>query len=638
MNPQTKPSSTRINILDLEQSVYQQNVQAAGTLLLNILNYAEQTGGMTIVGGKNESDSEFLVEYTRLASAITAFFAHPNLILPFEGFQSLARLKKHLLTIFEASGFRGTEHLLALTGNQVGTENADNQFVIKGEQQLMKFLLFYSFDSAIDMDFTTLLKQASKYTIPVYFSLASEECLLSQVACEKRDKFLEFGPLLEDIALQEDWMLARLSNLWMDCSYSNSQTKHDIKKHLNIALQKWMINKGIKLPPLPTKRPKPERPTILVALERFTSIHAMFRSYAPSIKQLQAQFKLVLVATPNTIDAESQTLFEQVIEIKDSSEIKKLLDEVLALKPDMLYFPSLGMSDWTLLLANLRLAPIQWMTLGHPATSHSPFIDYCLMQEGIYSAEVDCFSEKVILMDNAAASQMIAPQGTVACLPDIRQHPSPLRIAITSSPLKLNAAFMAVCQQISQQSEKALEFHFFLNRHGIVFQKVKQRVYKWLPNAKLHPAADYNTYITNLNQCDIHLSPFPFGGTNSNIDSMKQGIPIVALEGHEPHARTDSLLLRLSNLPEWLRTHSQEEYIQAALRLITNDDERIAISEALLTLDFAKLFLDHEYHHHDKVFGKTVAWLYQFHETIQKEGKKVWTMESQQKLPYNTNN
>ena len=44
------------------------------------------------------------------------------------------------------------------------------------------------------------------------------------------------------------------------------------------------------------------------------------------------------------------------------------------------------------------------------------------------------------------------------------------------------------------------------------------------PDGKLdavHPRVDYNTYIGNLNQCDLHLSCFPFGGAASTIDVKK---------------------------------------------------------------------------------------------------------------------
>ena len=87
---------------------------------------------------------------------------------------------------------------------------------------------------------------------------------------------------------------------------------------------------------------------------------------------------------------------------------------------------------------------------------------------------------------------------------------------------------------------------------GMPYQKLKQALRDWIPDATVYESTDYNTYIANLNKCDIHLSPFPFSGTNSNVDSMQHGIPIVTLEGDEPHGRLDLPFFVMSNLPEWL--------------------------------------------------------------------------------------
>lgn len=628
---QDTPNS-EIDIQDIERLTYQQKYDDAFKLIVQLLDKAEEKGGIQIHKNTDlDSEDYFLKQYTRLAGALTSFFGHPKVQLPPKSFHLLSVHKKHILGIFQLSGFRGTDHLLALIGEQGNKKGAKSDFSIQSEHQLIKFLLFYSIYSEADIDFAPLLQAFPELTLSAYLNIACEECVLTSTARAKRDRLLELGPLLENIPL-DDNALTRLSNLWMYCSYAHYQNKHDIKKHLNVVMQKWLAGKGVKIPTLPPKRIKTTRPVLLIPSERFTSSHAMYRCYAPAIQQLRDKFQLVVMSEPSKMDDISKQLFDEVIEVKfKPANIKQWVGKVVKIKPDIIYYPSLGMGVWTLLLANLRLAPIQMMTLGHPATSHSPVIDYVLAREIVYSHEVHCFSETVILMDTASVMH-IPPQKAATIPPQIRSHPSPVRLAITSTALKLNASFMDTCRQIVQQSQKPLEFHFFPSELGMLYHRVKQRIHDWLPEAKVYPYADYNAYMANLNQCDIHLSPFPFGGTNSNIDSMKQGLPIVALEGHEPHARTDSIFFELSNLPNWLLTHTEEEYMAAALRLIHNDEERVAIGESLLTQDFENIFRDHDFCNHEKVFSKTVEWLYQHHEKIQKEGRKVWTSEAQEEL------
>ncbi len=609
-----------ISVKQIEKLVYQHNIDEASSAIVKLLEIAELKGGLQL-----EAKEDFLNEYTCLASAFTAFFANPKVLLSPEGFQAFIKYKKHILGVFELSGFGGTDHLLSL----VSTQDEGAKFSIKGEQQLMKFLLLYSLSSEIDIDFAILLQKAPKLVLPAYISLIGEEGVLTHSATERRDKLFQMGPLLENAPLDDDSILTRLSNLWMFCSYTELKTKHDIKYHLNINLQKFLNKSGITAPPLPFPRKIKKRPVIIIPSERFTSTHAMYRCYAPSIQQLREKFELVCIAEGKSVDENSKQLFDKVIafDLKDTV-MKKLIGKIIKLKPDMIYFPSLGMSQWALLLANLRLAPIQFMTLGHPATSKSKFIDYALMREIIFSTKEDCFSEKVVLLDTESVMH-IPTHKSIKIPPNIRKNPEVIKLAITSTVLKLNANFMAVCKEILSGSKRSIEFNFFPSEQGMSYQKIVQRIHNWIPNAKVYPTATYDDYITILNDCDIHLSPFPFGGSNSNIDSMQQGIPIVALEGNEPHSRSDAVFLTLSNLPSWLLTQSKKEYVTAALRLIHNEDERIAISEALLAQDLENIFRDHEFNNHEATFGRTVDWLYNNHETLQQDGRKVWTLEEQ---------
>jgi hypothetical protein len=624
-------AASPISIREIEYLVHQQNFEAAGMKLFTLLEFAEQQGGI-LLEGQGEGEQDSITAYTRLASAITALFANPKMTLSLVGFQKLALFQKHLLGIFRLSGFRGTDHLASLIATPAG---GGAQFTLQGEQQLMKFLLFYSLDSQIEIDFERFLKDVPKLAMPVYLSLLGEECMLTRTACQRRDRLLELGPLLENIPLEDQGQLSRLANLWMYCSYSESKSKHAIKAHLNVVIQKYLRKLGVQTPSLPPTRSKKDRPVILIPSEWFTSGHAMYRCFAPAIRQLKERFKLVLMSAANRMDNESKTLFDEVIEVDPANvQARKLVGQVIKVKPDMIYFPSLGMADWTLLLANLRLSPIQFMSLGHPGTSNSPFLDYVFVPESGFSPRVDCFSEKVVLLDTADYNQMIAPSGAITVTPDIRKAPSTIRLAVTSWSLKLNPSFLAVCQKIRDASPKPVEFHFFPSAMGMSYQKLKQALRDWIPDATVYESTDYNTYIANLNKCDIHLSPFPFSGTNSNVDSMQHGIPIVTLEGDEPHGRLDLPFFVMSNLPEWLWTHSEEEYLEAALRLIRNDEERVAIGQALLEQDFERNFRDHEFHHHEKALFNAVQWLYENHEAIQLDGRKVWAVKDQtQPLP-----
>src|SRR5690606_19642289 len=116
---------------------------------------------------------------------------------------------------------------------------------------------------------------------------------------------------------------------------------------------------------------------VVVASEKYKSNHAVYRCYHSRIQSLRDHYELILVTAPGDYDETSAKDFDQVVEIVDGvPNIADTAKEVARLEPDMIFFPSLGMAKWTILLANLRIARYQVMAYGHPASAFSQHIDF----------------------------------------------------------------------------------------------------------------------------------------------------------------------------------------------------------------------------------------------------------------------
>lgn len=609
-----------------EELTYSRQYKPAASALLRLLDQFRQGGGM---GKDEEDDCVALGAYTRMAAAITSLLGDPTFNLTVLGYQALCALHPQLSGIFRASAFGNADHIFRIVNAIKAEPDGGVTVSIQGEKQLMKLLLAYSIYSSLDLDFAAILSRAPDTALPAYLGALSQREVLSPQAHQNRQKLLDMAPLIDGATLSDDLLLP-LAMAWMMCSYAEGQTKHDIKQHLNLLLQKWLAQKKVHGPDLPFTRSKENRPTLLVAAERFGSLHAMFRCYAVFIRQLRQKFRLVLMCEPHHMDEVSQSLFDQVVPVEfRPAEVRKLVGSVIKLNPAMIYYPSLGMSTWTILLANLRLAPIQFATLGHPATTRSPFIDYMIMGAAAYES-ADCFSEKVILLRNVGALYETY-RDAVPIAPEIRHNPAPLKIAAMGRSFKISVPFLALCRRLVEKSGRVLELHFFPNETGLTHHQVKRLISAWLPGARIHAGTNYANYIENLNRCDICLGTFPFGNANGAVDSLRQGIPMVTLEGREPHARTEARVMRSVGIPEWLVTHDVEEYETAALRLIQNDDERVEISDMLVRNVDQALFSD-EHNAHPDDFLDTVWWLYEHHELIQQDGRKVWMPDSREEM------
>ena len=115
---------------------------------------------------------------------------------------------------------------------------------------------------------------------------------------------------------------------------------------------------------------------MLIPLERFHSHHAMYRCWAPSIRDLRRHFDLVGMVREEDIDKPGQEEFDRVITIPSEMPLATIVKLAQEVEPNFIFYPSIGMSHWTIMMAGLRIAPIQVMAHGHPATSMWPTIDY----------------------------------------------------------------------------------------------------------------------------------------------------------------------------------------------------------------------------------------------------------------------
>src|SRR5690606_24788807 len=208
-----------------------------------------------------------------------------------------------------------------------------------------------------------------------------------------------------DGAAFEQPMLSWLCIAWMHCSYATIPQRTLGKKTLNRMLVAWMEAIGLKQQPLLTAEKKTAKPVLLIVNEYFQTGHAMYRCYAPTIDALRAHFYLVGLTPKRNCDENSIKLFDEhhYIEWSDYADasIKGTVDSIRKINPHAIYYPSIGMGITSILLANLRLAPCQFMSLGHPASSHSDVIDYCLLEDQ-FLADRSQFSEKLFALEENA--------------------------------------------------------------------------------------------------------------------------------------------------------------------------------------------------------------------------------------------
>ena len=609
-----------------ERAVYARQYETAGQLLLALLNRVNLVFGVS--GYKvSESDEHYL--YTRIAAAMIALFADEGFTLQPSGFTALALRQAMISALLECSGFGGSDHLLRLLGTRrPGSPEVLNFPTLQAQ---LKLLLAFSLDSGIDLDLAPIFRQDPVLLLPAWLGMTGRTEVLTDSARRRHEQLLRLGPLFENVESGIE-MLTSLSTVWMNCMYGTAQDRHAVKRPLNV-LARRMLGPGLagECAPDRPRRPLADRPVMLLPLEHFRVPHVNYRTYAAMIRRLRERFVLVAAAGKDDLDETTAALFDRVVMIEPPGErgFGPMIEALAGVGADIVFYPTLGIQWWWIPVCNFRLAPIQAMTIGVPATSHSAAMDYVVVEES-WPGEPECYSET--LVHTRAGSTRFQPR-------DVGKHSrladsgtaGTLHIAVSALVTKLNAAFLDTCREIDRRSSVPLEWHFFAGMTGLHHALTRRQIRDWLPAAEIHGYLEYPEFTAALAGCDLHLSTFPFGGTNSNLDSMQLGIPMVTLRGPEAHSQIDTGMLRRAGLPDWLSTDTPEAYVETALRLIGAPKERAKLRRQLLALDVDKEFSESGAKGRDD-FVDAFCWLYENHEALRRDGRKCWTTAARKGL------
>jgi len=608
-----------VSLEELERQVYSGDYNAAVATLFAIFHGLEAET-MSLTEGEDGSvvsDENITQTYCRMAAAIAAMLCDPRFFLDDKGFETMVVHKRNIAILFSATPFQTMGHIMPL----VGDRDANGDVTFGSQSALLKML----FACTVDVDVPHLQQIMEKTPLQTrvifWLSMLDRPFLLTEEGEQRRNQLFELGHLVEQGVLPHI-LFARLINVWMYSSYYNLDSKHDVKLSLNRILRNSVRKIGIKQPPLAPRIRKVGKPVLAVLVERFNSEHAMYRCYAWAVQQLGEFFTLIMVGDETKMDEKSMEMFDEVVSFPFTTPLPKIIGKLVKLQPDVIYYPSLGMDLWTVVAAQLRLAPIQLMTPGHPATSMSEHIDYIVTTEQMIG-DPDCFSETVVLTDREAFAYTKHPGYIEVPRKERDAEPSQIKIAVPCSSYKLNSEFLQCCEDIARRSSKNVEFHFFPNTVEISLLALKSRLEKLLP-CVVHAPCDYVTYLERISQCDLQLSAFPFGNTNGYMDGLFCGLPIVSMDGREIHSLADNVMGRMAGLPKYCLTDSKEGYMDGVLRLVENDVERFAISEKLLATDLQEIFFNIG---ESNDFCNAVRWMYNNHEEIQDRNRKCWSIE-----------
>lgn len=568
--------------------------------------------------------------WARAASAASALLADRQLRLAPQWRQHILAHNRWLTALLAATPLHNADHVLRAMNVAQRPEDL-TQFEVDPDD-LLKFCLVFSPESEVALNVDALWRHDPELAVGLCMVLLSARFLATYTAHSKREQILPWlTERLQQVQDIEQLPLAVLHDLYMHCSYADRPDKHAVKRSINQLIRRKLLNVGFvdsvfelsssgsaqyagestqetviypqattSAKPAPAMRSraqssadgakrgnlehKRKRPVLLVVLEWFTSSHSIFRTHSKTLAAARERFEVVGMSQPAMVDATSRGIFDVWLPLPAEQpllmRLGQIQEEARRRRIDVLYMPSVGMDPLTIWLSNLRVAPLQVMGLGHPATAHAHALDYVVVEDD-YVGDPACFSESLIRLppDGMPYRPSAAMAGHQPRLRLAKSLETPINIAICATTMKLNPNFLATCARIGARAQRPLHFLFLIgSATGLMVPYVRRVVTDALgARATVLPHQPYQQYLDVLAGCDLFINPFPFGNTNGIVDAVAAGLVGVCRTGPEVHEHIDGALFRRLGWPDWLVAPDTESYVKAVLRLVTQDAERLQL-------------------------------------------------------------
>ena len=558
---------------------------------------------------------------TLFASSFTSLLSDPSFNLSEVGLRAFLVNKSSLRRAFLGTSFKDMSHLFGLMGS-----GSDGQSVIS-EKDWWRLMIAMSLDNLQETLFPIIESLSSSSQLLLWVSLMDNKWLVTEKEQRNLDRLLSMAGKITISPILSLGELDMFGRVWFVCSYWDSPHKHVVKKMLNQAFYLHGLSIGIKNERRTrSKGVEHGKPKLLVILEAWGAGHAMYRCYGKAFETLKEKFHVTAMAPKNRSDAESTKMFDELIFFNEKGDLKETIDRVENINPKIIIYSSIGMQPQAIFLSQYRLAPIQMMMMGHPASSFSEKIDYAVIEEDILN-NPECFSETILLLKGGALAMIKPDRRKIAkvgresgSVPDLQ---SSCKVVCNSMYQKLTPAFINACIEIQKRSKVHVEFIFLTGTDGLSSRAIKPHLESRLDRVRVFRKIPYEFYSKLISECQLQLTPFPFGNTNSFVDAMFLGVPTVCMDGDEVMSHNDVAYSRRVGLPDFLQARDFDGYVAAALKVIEDPALQKSLRDHILSLDLDEILFS-EKKESESEFSDLVFWTYTNHDNIREMDKKVW--------------
>lgn len=337
-------------------------------------------------------------------------------------------------------------------------------------------------------------------------------------------------------------------------------------------------------------------------LSRFLSGHTIGQLYRGLIRHLdKSRFEVTLIHLPRSsrdlARAEMNTMANAAVTLPTDLEDqqRRLCDLAL----DVLFFPDVGMTPESHLLAFARSAPVQVVSWGHPDTTGLSTIDYFISADNIEAHGADDhYTERLIRLNRLPCFYEPPDQPPpILSRAELSLPGSGTLYGCPQSLFKIHPDFDPILAAIAAGDPDG---HILLSRGGSDHWKERLRA-RWadrhpilLDRVIFLPPRPHREFLALLRVIDVLLDPPHFGGGSTLYEAMLVGTPTVTWPGAVMRARIAGAAYRQMEIPAPPIAARLDDYAPLAMALGRDQLRRATLRQALSRAGPTHLFSDHQ--------------------------------------------
>lgn len=318
----------------------------------------------------------------------------------------------------------------------------------------------------------------------------------------------------------------------------------------------------------------------------FSRNHTVSVVWGPLVACLDRQaVELTLITHGEPEDALGRWIAGRADRRVPLADLGSTASAIAAAGLDVLVYLDIGMNSASYALANLRLAPVQCVTWGHPVTTGLPTMDYFLSSGLLEVPEAqEHYSERLVRLSTMGLYYVRPRLPSPAAGREAFNLPAGARIyGCLQSLFKLHPDFDRIVEGVLRADPRGI---VVLSAGRVrawkdaVARRLASRMPDMMDRIVFQEWKDYGQFMRLMQLMDVNLVPTHFGGGRTTYEAVALGVPSVTLPSRFLKGRISHGLLSAMSLDECIAA-DEEDYVARAVRLASEPAEAAALQKRM---------------------------------------------------------